>query len=88
MCPHISDVALLCRCICINCHYGSVSNCTSHYSAFHAGAAFQFEQPIYNVLESGGSQTVCVLLVMGSLNRQVVVNIQTGIGTATGGENN
>jgi len=49
------------------------------------GVVFRFEQPVYNILESGLSQEVCVMLVMGSLNRQVIVNVETGTtGTATG----
>ena len=49
------------------------------------GVVFRFEQPVYNILESGFFQEVCVLLVMGILDRQVVVTVQTGTtGTATG----
>ena len=49
------------------------------------GVVFRLEQPVYNILESGIFQEVCVMLVMGSLDRQVVVNVETGTsGTATG----
>ena len=49
------------------------------------GVVFRFEQPVYNISESGFFLEVCILLVMGSLDRQVVVTVQTGsTGTATG----
>jgi len=49
------------------------------------GVVFRFEQQVYNIPESGFFQEVCVLLVMGSLDRQVVVTVQAGFtGTATG----
>ena len=49
------------------------------------GVVFRFEQPVYSILESGFFQEVCVMLVMGSLDRQVLVTVQTGTtGTATG----
>ena len=54
---------------------------------FHAGVVFRFEQPDYTIREDGVSQTVCVLLVMGSIQApiQISVTVATGItGTATG----
>ena len=56
---------------------------------FHAGVVFRFEQPDYTIREYGVYQTVCVLLVMGSIQApiQISVTVATGItGTATGKE--
>ena len=56
---------------------------------FHAGVVFRFEQPDYTIREDGVSQTVCVLLVMGSIQApiQISVTVASGItGTATGKE--
>jgi len=52
---------------------------------FLTGVVFRFEQPVYNIPESGFIQEVCIPIVMGSLERQVVVTVQAGSsGTATG----
>jgi len=60
-------------------------HCKLCVSVSLTGVVFKFEQPVYSILESGFFQEVCVLLVMGSLDRQVVVTVQTGTtGTATG----
>ena len=60
-------------------------HCKLCVSVSLTGVVFRFEQPVYSILESGVFQEVCVLLVMGSLDRQVVVTVQTGTtGTATG----
>ena len=60
-------------------------HCKLCVSVSLTGVLFRFEQPVYNILESGVFQEVCVMLVMGILDRQVVVTVQTGTtGTATG----
>ena len=72
------------------CHIAVISptglcHCKLCVSVSLTGVVFRFEQPIYNILESGFFQEVCVLLVMGSLDRQVIVDVETGTtGTATG----
>ena len=43
-----------------------------------------FEQPTYTVLESGGQQPVCAVIVSGNLRTTVAVEFNTADGDATG----
>lgn len=43
----------------------------------HAVVEFRFEQPTYSIAENGTSQAVCVLLVMGSLDQEVALTVQS-----------
>lgn len=46
----------------------------------HAVVEFRFEQPTYSIAENGTSQAVCVLLVMGSLDQEVALTVQSSSG--------
>lgn len=53
---------------------------------FCAGVEFSFEQLEYTIRENGVSQTVCVLLVTGSIQAPVQISVTAARGTATGKE--
>ena len=48
------------------------------------GVTIDLEDPSYSVNEENGTIEVCAVITSGSLERSVVVTIETAEGTATG----